>query len=187
MIRLFVAASFSVPVTRRLADEVEKRKAPVGQSLKVAWVPPANFHLTLKFLGSAPEESVEAIAGRLARVAARHQPFELKARGLGAFPNAEQPSVLWIGADGGEALLKLQKDIEGALVALGFPVEDRAYHPHVTVGRVRERVGVASWTGIEEFGSSTVSEIVVYESRTLSAGAEYIARARIALGKKENV
>ncbi len=185
MIRLFVAASFSVPVTRRLAEEVERRKAQVAPALKVVWVAPANYHLTLNFIGSAPEESVDAIASRLAKVVARHAPFELRARGLGAFPNAENPTVLWIGAEA-PGLATFQQEVETALVELGFPKEERAYHPHVTVGRVREQVSKPVWMASDDFGSSTVSEIVVYESRTLSAGAEYIARARVALGKKEN-
>ena len=73
------------------------------------------------------------------------------------------------------------------MVELGFDKEERAYHPHVTVGRVKESRGAAeeAWKGDALVGSSPFSEIVVYESKTRSAGAEYVARARVPLGDKE--
>jgi 2'-5' RNA ligase len=188
-IRAFLALVFSVGVTRRLADEVAGRKGRVADAgLRVAWVPAANLHLTLKFLGSVPEESLEAIAAAVGRVAARHAPFEARARGLGAFPSAAHPRILWAGVDGGEALKRLQADVEGALAELGFAKEERAFHPHVTVGRVKEQKGAldgAAWASDAEWGVSQMSEIVLYESRTLRAGAEYVARARVPIGKKE--
>jgi 2'-5' RNA ligase len=191
MIRLFLAVNAQVAVTRRIAEEVAKLKPAVRESMRVAWVPPANLHVTLMFLGSAHEEILEGIEGRLAKVAARHAPFQMKARGLGAFPSAEKPRVLWFGVDGGEALLKLQKDVEGAMVELGFAKDQHAYHPHITVGRVKDQsqaTAESTWPASPEIeaGVSTVSEIVVYESKTTSAGAEYTARARVQLSKKEN-
>jgi 2'-5' RNA ligase len=56
------------------------------------------------------------------------------------------------------------------------------------VGRVKEQAADSIWPASQEIdaGVSTVSEIVVYESKTTSAGAEYTARARVQLSKKEN-
>ena len=188
MPRIFLALNFSVAVTRKIADEVERRKGPMAEAgFRVAWVPAANLHLTLKFLGSIGEELVEGVAGACRRVAARHPPFEAKAIGLGAFPSLERPNILWVGVEPSPALSALQRDVEGAMVELGFDKEERAYHPHVTVGRVKEHRGSASdlWKGDALVGASPFAEIVVYESRTRSAGAEYVARARVPLGDKE--
>jgi 2'-5' RNA ligase len=188
MPRTFLALSFSVAVTRKIAEEVERLKAPMGEAgFRVAWVPASNLHLTLKFLGSINEELVEGVAGACRRVAARHRPIEATAVGLGAFPTAQKPSVLWVGVDAGPALAALQRDVEAAMVELGFEKEERAYHPHVTVGRVKESRGSAAdlWKSEAQLGSSQLTEIIVYESRTRSAGAEYVARARVPLGDKE--
>jgi 2'-5' RNA ligase len=203
MPRIFLALNFSVAVTRKLAEEVERRKAAMaGAGFRVAWVPAANLHLTLEFLGSVGEELVEGVAGACRRVAARHAPFEARAIGLGAFPSVQKPSILWVGVEPSPALSALQREAEAAMVELGFDKEERAYHPHVTVGRVlgpRPKAGVASevsshdsrgsatdlWKGDALLGASPFTEIVVYESRTRSAGAEYVARARVPLGDKE--
>src|SRR5262245_987198 len=86
-VRTFLAACFSVAVTRRIAEEVARRKGPVADAgLRVAWVPAANLHVTLKFIGSIPEELLEGIGLRLRRVVAQSAPFEARARGFGAFP-----------------------------------------------------------------------------------------------------
>jgi 2'-5' RNA ligase len=178
-IRCFLAATLSVAVTRKIAEEVERQRK--GVSARVSWVVPANLHVTLRFLGSIDENLVDGIAVRLKKVAARHPPFEARARGLGAFPNVQKANVLWVGVES-EPLVKLQREVEVAMVELGFGKEEKPFHPHVTVGRVKEG-SVGEWSSTAELGVSTVNEIVVYESRTHKSGAEYIARARVALGK----
>ena len=173
-IRSFLAMTFPVAVTRKIAEEIERQRKSVAA--KVSWVAPANLHVTLRFLGSIDENLVDGIVLRLKKVAARHAPFEARARGLGSFPN-----VLWVGVEG-DGMVKLQRDVEGAMVELGFAKEERAFHPHITVGRVKDGT-VGEWSSQAEFGAATLNEIVVYESRTQRSGAEYIARARVALGK----
>jgi 2'-5' RNA ligase len=185
---MFLALNFSVSATRKLAEEVDRKKAAMGDAgFRVAWVPAANLHLTLKFLGSVGEELVEGVTGACRRVAARHSPIEAKAIGFGAFPSLHKPNVLWVGVEAPPSLLALQREVESAMVDLGFEKEERAYHPHVTVGRVKESRGSAEelWKSDALVSSSALAEIVVYESRTRSAGAEYVARARVPLGDKE--
>ena len=188
MPRIFLALNFSVAVTRKIAEEIERRKAPMAEAgFRIAWVPAANLHLTLHFLGSIGEELLEGVIGACKRVAAEHAPFDARAAGLGAFPSLARPSVLWVGVDAPAALSALQRDVEAAMVELGFDKEERAFHPHVTAGRVKQGHGPAdaAWSGTVDCGSCPLGEIVVYESRTRSAGAEYVARARVPLGTKE--
>ena len=180
-IRTFVALNLAVPVVRRIAEEVEKARATVG-SARIVWVPPANLHVTLFFCGSIEEELVEGVTGRLRARLADFSAFDVKAGGFGCFPSAEKPRVLWVGVDGGDPLMKLQKAVEEACVGLGLPKEERKFHPHVTVGRVKEG-GPVTWKNDSDLGMSHPVDIVVYESRTKSNGSEYVARAHIPLGK----
>jgi 2'-5' RNA ligase len=190
MPRIFLALNFSVAVTRKIAEEIERKKQALADAgFRVAWVPAANLHLTLRFIGSVGEELVEGIVGACRRVAARHLSIEARAVGLGAFPSLERPSVLWVGVDAPPALAALQADLETAMVELGCEPETRPYHPHLTAGRVKEGprgAATEAWHGEVDCGSSTLAEIIVYESKTRSAGAEYVARARIPLGAAKN-
>jgi 2'-5' RNA ligase len=188
-IRAFIAVNLPVTVIRRVADDVKALQSPVAQAgFKVAWVPAANIHLTLKFLGHIPAESAEAVHGKLRQGLAGRAPFELEVRGLGAFPSASHPRVLWAGVRPHERLAALQQEVEAWCEALGHAREERAFHPHLTVGRVKSQAQGATLETLLSaradtvYGSGRIGEVVLYESRTLREGAEYTALARVPLG-----
>jgi RNA 2',3'-cyclic 3'-phosphodiesterase len=203
--RTFIGICFSVGTTRRIAEAMEKKAAelsPLGW--KLAWVPPGNLHVTLKFLGSIPPESLDAITLGLRRRIGDLPAPVLRARGLGAFPiearlqaNGGEPSadprVLWVGAEGGKPLEAVQRMVELEMAELGFAKEARPYHPHVTVARVVEpppaehRGAFLAGGEALDFGEDRIPEIVVFESRSIHkanrAGVEYLAKARVPFTK----
>src|SRR5579859_6147799 len=97
-VRTFLAVNFPVAVTRKIAEEVQAIREPVASAgWKVAWVPAANLHVTLKFFGMVEEASIEGIQGRLRRELEKRPGFELEARGMGAFPGPQSARVIWAG------------------------------------------------------------------------------------------
>jgi 2'-5' RNA ligase len=188
-LRTFLAVNLPLPVVRRIADEVTALKGPVAAAgLRVAWVPAANLHLTIKFLGQVPEPAIEAIRDLLRGELPALAPFEAEAGGLGAFPSSEHARILWAGIKPSTPLSALQERVEGWMERLGFPREQRAFHPHLTIGRVSSGHGsiasILDERNAMVFGAGRISELVVYESRTLRSGAEYHALCRIPLGEK---
>jgi 2'-5' RNA ligase len=192
-VRCFIAVNFPVATIRRIGDEIAALKGPVAAAgLKVRWVPTANIHLTLKFLGPVRLPAVEAIRSRLGRELPPLRGFELEARGMGAFPSPASPRVLWVGVTDPSgpsgALIALQQSIEAWMADLGFAREERRFHPHLTVGRVSHGHGGGSLAAIlderaaKSFGGGRVAEVVIYESRTMAQGAEYHALGRVPLG-----
>ena len=109
--RMFLALNCSVAATRKIAEEVDRRRRPWVRPAFASPGPAANLYLTLKFLGSIGEELVEGITGACRRVATRHQPIEASANGLGAFPSLQKPNVLWVGVEA-RRLAALQRDVE---------------------------------------------------------------------------
>ncbi len=185
--RLFLAVSYSVAVTRRIADAIAKlRPAVDGAGLKVTWAPPQSLHVTTKFLGWANAEVVDAIRDRMQDILEGRKGFDLGARGVGAFPDERRPRILWVGVHDGTSALKAIADATDASMAeLGFPRETRAFSPHVTIGRVKDASG-----GVEgifaplrqtDFGISQVREVILYESIMKSSGSEYVALFRLPL------
>ncbi|MFQ5517235.1 MAG: RNA 2',3'-cyclic phosphodiesterase [Acidimicrobiia bacterium] len=107
-------------------------------------VRPPNWHLTLRFIGHVEGVAVERILGSLSRsdLPAR---FRMRLGRLGAFPRAGRATVLWVGVEAdGEALGKLAAAAEEAVRAAGLPPEDRPFHAHVTLSRIRPARGVGS-------------------------------------------
>jgi 2'-5' RNA ligase len=184
--RLFLAVTLSVATTRRIADVAARMRAAADKrGLRVAWVAPANLHVTLKFLGWTAAEVVDAVRDRLLLVAGRRKPFEVTARGVGAFPSAGAARILWAGvADPSGALGAIAAEIDAEMAALGYPRETRPFSAHVTVGRVKDGRGaeeVLAPHHATDFGSSSIRELILYESVTKSSGSEYTALARAPL------
>jgi RNA 2',3'-cyclic 3'-phosphodiesterase len=157
-------------------------------SADVRWADRAQLHLTLKFLGAVPDDRVPEVSTRLATVAAAAAPIELAAGGVGGFPTLKRPRVLWVGVTAGaSALAELAHAVDRAMTGLGFAPEERPFRGHLTIGRVRSPRGGAALAkaleaaGAPLFGSWTVSEVVLYESRLRPTGAVYVPISRHAL------
>jgi len=186
-IRTFLAINLSVPTIRAVSEAQGQLRQALAKSLRVAWVPPANLHLTLKFLGDVAPEVPEAVGDVLQRGLTSRQPFEVRAAGAGAFPDEQRPRVLWVGLhDESGALKALQADVEGWMEALGFAREGRPFKPHLTLGRVKD--GHASVAEALQpfretfFGASIIKDVTLYESRLKAKGAEYVVLRRALIG-----
>ena len=177
-IRTFVAIDLS-------SDIAEGLRTLQGRLInecpgKIAWVKPENIHLTLKFLGEIEEDRCKQIVLLLKEVAAKHSPFDVLIKGLGCFPGTKKPRVIWAGAGcEGSALYSLQKDVDKCLNRLGLPEDERNYHAHLTLGRIKvlkEKVRwkelVESFQGVE-VGRLNVEKIALFKSTLKAAGAVY--------------
>ncbi len=143
MIRSFVAIDLPDTLKAALQDVAAQLRARVPPNT-IRWGRVQGIHLTLQFLGNVAESDLAGIEAALAEVARRHRPFTFEAAGLGCFPNLRRPRVVWVGVrEETGALLALQRDVERALKPLGFKPERRAFHPHLTLGRLGRRASSA--------------------------------------------
>jgi RNA 2',3'-cyclic 3'-phosphodiesterase len=188
-LRLFVGVNLQITIARRVADAVFKLRSALKQKARIAWVPAANLHLTLKYLGHARPEIVPGIREALNGVAAGQRGFDVTVRGYGGFPGLQDARVLWVGVeDPSGGLTALARAVEQRLVGLGFAADPRPFHPHVTIGRVRQGFTpdlAAHFPADVHFGNSQIRDVVLYESRVKSAGSEYVSRARAVLAAPE--
>ena len=98
------------------------------------WVPPGNYHVTLRFIGEAPRYMAEEIDHALA--ALRAPGFSLSLAGIGTFAKSGRSQSLWIGVERNEQLDRLQSKIETTLQRCGLEPERRRFQPHVTLARL---------------------------------------------------
>ena len=121
------------------------------------WIPPENYHVTLRFIGEVPAWRAEEIDSALAGL--RAPSFDLQLSGVGTFEKGGKVRALWIGVDRHPALDRLQSKIETALQRAGLDPERKRFTPHVTIARVDgvPEVKVAEWMqGRNLFRSDTV-------------------------------
>jgi RNA 2',3'-cyclic 3'-phosphodiesterase len=174
--RLFTALDASPEVEAKLAGLL----AELRPKAKLRWSRTENLHLTLKFIGEFPRERLDELRAALVSVAV--QPVEVRVAGLGFFPNARAPRVLWAGIEAGPELAALAAQINEALEPLGIEREKRAYSPHLTLARVpdrtrldglREAIGKAEQDGSPEFGMFRADRFYLYESVLAPGGSMY--------------
>jgi 2'-5' RNA ligase len=179
-LRLFVAVPLPPEVLTR-AGALLARLAASG-TRQVRWADPRRLHLTLAFLGAAvTEDRVPAIATALDRACPGFAPFLVACGGLGRFPAAGRPRVIWLGLRHGEsALVHLQAAVADAIEPLGFPRESRPWQPHVTLGRLPDHGRAAPLLMAAladeadcDGGSGIVDEVVLYASERTPAGSAY--------------
>jgi len=133
-IRAFIA----LPIPSDVKEEFAAIQTQLREShADVKWDTPEKFHITLKFLGDIEAAQAISIAGELQNSIGSLSGFEVSYDSLGAFPNPIKPRVVWIGTQQNEHVVELQERVERVCESFGFAKEDRPFHSHVTLGRVR--------------------------------------------------
>ena len=148
-IRAFIAISLGEDLEAGLQFVILGYRASLPAEW-VKWSAPANMHLTLKFLGDIPESLVPPICSKMDILAETQAGFTLQAQGAGMFPSAARPRVIWVGLGQSRPLVELASRLDQSLSALRIPVEERPFSPHLTIGRVAERLDGAD---LRELGS----------------------------------
>ena len=180
MDRLFLGIALDGATRRLLAAHLE---AHAGHELPGRSVPSANWHLTLRFLGASTTEQAERVIHDVATHALTGA-LTVHFGGLGAFPKPRRATVLWLGVVGGEAgLTTLASACEAAAVAAGFSAEDRPFHSHLTLSRIRPPGDVSELVAAVPAFDVTIAveEITMFRSHVGRGGARYEAVERITL------
>jgi RNA 2',3'-cyclic 3'-phosphodiesterase len=190
--RVFAALELPRENQERLGDVLAglQAAAPAGA---VRWVRPEAIHLTVKFYGGVAGETLPDVEAVLAEAARGARPMRLRMQGLGVFPNARRPQVVWAGLAGEvEALAQLQNDLEARSAALGFAPEGRPFKPHLTLGRVNGSLQPGDHLRLmeslkarrdENFGEFTVEALHLIRSDLRPAGSVYTTLYTAALGQ----
>ncbi|WP_409297137.1 RNA 2',3'-cyclic phosphodiesterase [Peribacillus sp. SCS-26] len=115
-----------------IQDQLKKSD---GQLQFKKWVHPADYHITLAFLGKADEPKLEASVKRAADIARSRKPFELILDGMGTFGPVSAPRILWAGVKAVPELFELQQAVYSACEESGFSLDKKPFKPHITTAR----------------------------------------------------
>ena len=168
---------------------IHRATAPLRElGAPVKWTGEDSLHVTLRFLGEVAEDRARAIGEALAGAVRKVRPFDVTLGGVGAFPDLDDPRVLWIGVERHPALELLANDVEMTLQGFGFEPELRPFQPHLTIGRARKdagrkKLGVLDGPAreINYSGVLVVDAIDLMVSKTGKGGAVYRSLRRATL------
>jgi RNA 2',3'-cyclic 3'-phosphodiesterase len=174
-LRAFLAFEVSTEVRDNLM-KVEELLSRTRADIK--FVERENLHFTVKFLGEVSEGTVEEADRRIKALSLRR--MEVGVRGLGAFPDLRRPRVVWAGVAPQDlpSVSSSGQLVIDALEGIGES-DDRGFHPHITLGRVRSPRNVEALTSAvrensaKEFGRSTISALKLKSSGLTPSGPIY--------------
>lgn len=189
-LRLFIAIEIPPDVKSQFAPVLRELKAvPVD----VRWESFEKLHITLKFLGDTNADLLPQIIRHLDTAIHCVSPFAVRYSGLGCFPNQRDPRIIWIGVeDMQHAMHPLVESIEKTMAALGIERDRKAFHPHVTIGRIRSQRNIRDLLRTMESTTlkshtTNVSHIVLVKSELKPGGSEYSTVKTFHLSATQNL
>ena len=187
--RLFIGVELNDQVREAAAQIGESLKRELGNRVDARWIPAANLHITLWFIGEIEDHRSEDLLRILNRPFGEPA-FDIDVSGLGMFPPSGAPRVIWLGVrSGGDCLARVHSELAARLVPFGFEQERRPYSAHLTIARVKDSSRAIGYRAIRETARTTpsaagrchVTSITVFRSHLSPKGPSYEALLRIPL------
>jgi 2'-5' RNA ligase len=181
LLRAFIAIELPIPVCTAIQKQTDRLRQTLGNDF-VRWVPTQNMHLTLKFLGDTSTSHLDFLKQMLVRETDSHPQFDLQLGGLGSFPTRRNPRLLWIGIHAPSDLASLQRSVEAGASRLGYKTEERAFSPHLTIGRARQNASLSDLQKIRaaldaiqlgNIGTARVDSVHLFKSDLQPGGSIY--------------
>ena len=179
--RLFIAVGVSDAIrlsAQTVIAELRRRVWQLDPDARVTWIGADRLHLTVRFIGEVDRSRLSDLRTALS-VPIRQAPFEIAVRGLGVFPARACPRVIWAGVGAGShQLCALAQTVASRLATAGIRSDTRPFHPHLTLGRVRQSARLRRaplLAGLEDvaIGTGVVAACTLFESRAGPDGTRY--------------
>ena len=164
--RVFLAAPLPPEIRFALAERISEIPVPgkVG--------PAENWHITLRFLDIVDRVTYERFLAGMDPVA--ETSFGVRLDGFGAFPNERKATVFWASVgEGSSHLAIINEQAEEAALGAGLLPEERPFHPHLTLSRIRPPVDVRSVVDEELALSWRCERLITYRSHLGRGPARY--------------
>lgn len=174
-IRAFLAIDLDEDLKPKI-NKIIKSFKEIDANIK--YVDLANLHFTLKFFGDIDVEGIDLLSQRISDVVSEFEPFNIKIKGCGAFPNNNHIKVIWVGLEGDEILKSLHDKLDVEFKKLGFEA-DKKFSSHLTIGRMKSaknknkvKSQIESFNEVE-IGEMSVDKIVLKKSTLKPSGPIY--------------
>jgi 2'-5' RNA ligase len=187
--RLFIAIELPPEIRQTIKQHITRLRSECPD-VRASWTRADNLHLTLKFFGDVAVNRVDTLSQALMRAVASTTEFDLVFEGCGVFPPRGKPNVLWIGIspEAAPACMRLYQAIEDECANVGFKRDERKFHPHLTIARLRHPAGARDLanlhqaTGFEPIALNVTSASLI-RSELSGAGSRYTIVGRYELNR----
>ena len=162
--RAFLAVTLGEPA----ADAVVSLRDRLRREIEgVRWVRSEGLHVTLRFFGDLDDIRLEPLRRAVGAATSEVAPFPIRLGGLGVFPDASRPRVIWVGVtEGAAALGNLFYKVDLASEEAGLGREPQPFRPHCTLGRFRDEPRAVQLPTLDQsLPAFQVEAVDLFESR----------------------
>jgi RNA 2',3'-cyclic 3'-phosphodiesterase len=184
--RIFMAIEFPEEIKEIIIQRINLFKKLHPQ---FKWIKRPALHLTLKFIGELPDTIIPGIYNQLKEAFLHTDPFNLASGPLGFFPSAKRARVFFLDLKKSDPLEICYQIIENRLELIGIEKDKRAFHPHITLARIKNFNLTSEQSQALQSQSMpqiiiNVNEIILMQSELSASGARYTPVQRFSLRKK---
>ncbi len=178
--RIFI--SVPIPVTDGLREIFNLIKGIDG--IKITST--TQIHMTLCFIGDMDEKRIMDVRDVVERSLKDSYRSQINIKGIGAFPDAKDPKVIWAGIESDIPFKEISDDIGKELDLLKIGHDRKPFKPHITLGRASGHSDVSSvvkeYDG-RSFGVIDCDHVMIMKSELLPSGAKHTPLCSIPLGR----
>lgn len=168
MLRLFIGIPLENKAQEQLTGFYSKFSG-------IKTVKKENLHVTMQFLGDIEEDQLDAIKAAMDKACAGFYAFEITCTRCSAFPSQRKAKAVWVNVDkGASQVRKLFRDLDKCLAGIKYEKEERAFIPHVTIGRTKQAVDITAQAAELKFEiKSNAGKITLFSSVLDPSGPVY--------------
>lgn len=172
--RLFIALPVSNEAKEKFM-EIQRKMIAAADSSLIKWTEKNQCHVTVEFLGEISENKVSELSSIIGSMAGQFKQFNFSFKSPGAFPGWDSPNVLVLHLNDENNAAAFQSRLNRELRAKKIVENNRPWKPHLTFGRVKEKILVPEeWKNLALPNVSwTADRVELIESRLLPSGSEY--------------
>jgi RNA 2',3'-cyclic 3'-phosphodiesterase len=169
MNRLFVA----LLIPDDIKEEIVKLRKEIDDT-PINWQNEDKLHITLKFIGDVADNTQEDIKEKLNFIS-DYKSINAKLNGFNFFYRSKDPVVLWMGIDADVS--ELAGAADKAISEFGIPEEKRKFTPHLTLLRIKRKIGNDFVKKFTDFRvpeiKFNITEAVLYKSTLTAKSSSY--------------
>jgi 2'-5' RNA ligase len=155
-IRAFFAIDLP-PELKTIISKIIAQLKPSYKSSTIRWIPLENLHITLKFIATLKVNDIQGLLENIHNHL-EIKPFSLTLTRLAPFPNTTRPTVIAFEMTHQANLANMAQIIKSAIAAAGYPVENRSFRAHLTLGKIKKPISLAH---LDKIQLPNMPEIIV--------------------------
>ena len=174
MARIFLALTLEKDLNDQIIEVKKELKSGLLKESNIAWQRNDHHHLTVYFVGEMEPEQISEMNEALSEINLKHFSSFIEITDISFFPN-ENSQVLAALVKPSSQIISLHEEVDKIVVNLGLGTDLKAYKPHITLGRFKEKKRPEyQFENFEEPLKGNIKKICVFESEFNKGKTDYI-------------